>query len=133
MIFTTTTSYALRILILMANSPDKGTNALELHKALNIKLQYMRRVLTTLANKGFVISNRGRSGGFRLAKSPNEILLSDIIDAMEGLENFKGCVLGFKDCRRIDVCKMHSVWMESKNTILATFSNTRLSDLATEN
>jgi Rrf2 family protein len=129
MILTSTTSYALRILIQMAQDKKNTVSALTLHEILGIKKQYLRRILTDLVKYGFIRSSRGRNGGFELAKDPGQIYIYEVIDAIEGFSSFEGCLLGVKDCTQSPQCAMHAIWADTKDLMLRTFRSTTLSAL----
>jgi len=130
MIISKTTSYAIRILQAMARNEKEATTATILFRQLKIKENYLKRLMTTLAKQGFIKGKRGRSGGFILARPANQIFLSGVIEAVEGLESFNACILGVTDCRLSPVCAMHDVWGEIRKTMLNTSSSTTIQDLA---
>jgi Rrf2 family protein len=132
MILTSTTSYALRILINMAQDKHLIVSANTLHEILGIRRQYLRRLLTDLAKHGFIKSSRGRHGGFEFARDPGQIYIYEVIDAIEGFTSFEGCLLGVKDCTQSPQCAMHSIWADVKNMMLHTFRSTTLSALKKE-
>jgi Rrf2 family transcriptional regulator, iron-sulfur cluster assembly transcription factor len=129
MILSSTTSYALRILIQMAQDKQNIVSAKTLYDILGIKKQYLRRILTDLAKHGFVKSSRGRLGGFEFARDPDQIYIHEVIDAIEGFTSFEGCLLGVKDCNQSPQCAMHAVWADAREMMLRTFRSTTLSAL----
>jgi Rrf2 family protein len=129
MILLSTTSYAMRILIQMAQDPQKLVSAKTLHDRLGIKKQYLRRILTDLVKHGFIKSSRGRNGGFEFARDPGRIYLYEVIDAIEGFLSFEGCLLGVKDCSQSPQCTMHSIWADARDRMIHTFRSTTLSAL----
>lgn len=132
MFFSKTSTYALRVLIRMAQEENRSFSASELYHELNIKLRYLRRLMTDLTRQGFIQSTRGRNGGYMLAKSTKSIYLAEIIDAIEGFESFKTCVLGVADCKLSQVCAMHNVWQGVKADMIRTLSTTTLQDVRTQ-
>jgi len=66
--------------------------------------------LQILTNSGVVGSKKGKNGGFYLAKSPSQIKLIDIVEAIDGLDVFKSCVLGFPGCSIEKPCPVHDKW-----------------------
>jgi Rrf2 family protein len=132
MILTSTTSYALRILIQMAQDKQNMISAKTLYDILGIKKQYLRRLLTDLAKHGFIKSSRGRNGGFEFARDPGQIYIYEVIDAIEGFTSFEGCLLGVKDCNQSPQCAMHSIWADAKDMMIHTFRSTTLSALKKE-
>jgi Rrf2 family protein len=126
MIFSKSCSYALRVLMFMADKPDEVHTAPELYENLNIPNRYLRRVLTRLAKSGFIRSVRGIGGGFTFQKPIDAIYLSEVIDHFEGMDTFRDCVLGVADCKVSPHCNMHILWEETQKKILETFSHTTL-------
>ncbi len=126
MIFSKSCSYALRVLMFMAVKPDEVHTAPVLYENLRIPNRYLRRVLTHLAKSGFIRSVRGIGGGFTFQKPIDQIYLSEVIDHFEGMETFRGCVLGVADCKVSPRCNMHMLWEETQGKILETFSRTTL-------
>jgi Rrf2 family iron-sulfur cluster assembly transcriptional regulator len=130
MIFTKTTTYAIRIMICMAGEERAVFPAHYLYQHLGIHNRYLRRLLTSLTKEGFIVSTRGKNGGFALARPADQIFLSEIIQATEGLGSISGCIMGVTNCRRKEKCVMHNLWEETKVKLLAAFSGTSVKKLA---
>jgi len=126
---TKTSEYALRILAFMARKPEELYRAGYLVEKLRISDKYLRRLMTDLSKAGFIKSIQGREGGYIFNKNTSEIHLSEIIDAVEGMDKYTGCVLGFDECSDENPCVMHSVWMPVRQQLIDTFTNKTLSDL----
>ena len=129
MILSKTTEYALSVLSFMATR-NHGMYAAELlHQELQIPRQYLRRLLTDLSKKGFIVSTRGRNGGFVFAPDVSTINIAQVIDAMEGADAMNTCLLGFTACIVDHPCVMHDLWTESRSNMIATLTKTTLADL----
>lgn len=77
--------YAVRAAIELAATPDdKPVSAERLASAQEIPLNFLENILGELRTAGIVRSQRGADGGFRLARSANELTIADIIRAVEG-------------------------------------------------
>ncbi len=124
-----TSEYALRILAFMAKAPDQLYSAKFLVETLSISDKYLRRLMTDLAHAGFIKSIQGRDGGYVFAKQPGQILLSDIIEAVEGMSKYSGCVLGFNQCSDENPCVMHNTWVKVRTEFIEVFTRKSLSDL----
>lgn len=131
--FSKTTTYALRVLIFMANNDQIEITAALLSEKLKIQPQYLRRLLTDLAKVGFIQSKKGKNGGFSFAKKLNDIYLSDIIDAVEGINKFETCFLGKDDCDLIVKCAFHNLFNETRIKMIDTLKSNTLNDLKTIN
>jgi Rrf2 family protein len=127
--FSKTTTYALRILTLMAGNPAKMYTSTQLNKTLIIPKKYLQRLLTDLTRSGIVISIQGRSGGFVLSKKPEKITVASIVEAVEGLKEETSCFFGFEKCALDNPCSMHNVWNETHQNIIKLLKKTKLSDL----
>ena len=127
--FSKTTSYALTILNFMAEHDERIFSAKALHETLGIPWQYMRQLLTSLSKDGFISSAKGRHGGFKLNKSPSDITLADIVDAVEGLNVMNTCIMGFENCPFDHQCAMRETWEETRDSILKVLKNTTLASL----
>ena len=131
--FSKTTSYSLSVLSYMAEYETETMSADFLHEKLGIPYQYLRQLLTSLSEKGFIHSSRGRNGGFSFSKKISKIFLADIIEASEGLESYNKCFLGLQACPFDNQCSMHEVWQGTRENILKILKETSLADLVREN
>ncbi len=127
--FSKTTTYALRVLIFMANNDQIEITAGLLSSKLKIQPRYLRRLLTDLVKSGFIQSKRGKNGGFTFAKSINSIYLSDIIDAVEGIKKFDSCFLGNEDCDLIVKCDFHNLFNDTRKNMIDTLKTNTLHNL----
>lgn len=105
-----TAQYAIRILSYMVNKEEKIYSAAHLIKELKISDKYLRRIMTSMTKQGINESVQGRYGGFVLRKTPDKILLIDIISAVEDKSKYEGCVLGFEKCSDENPCALHNRW-----------------------
>ncbi len=125
-----TSEYAIRILSYMARDTEKKYSAKNLIEKLHISDKYLRRLMTDLSKVGLIYSKQGRNGGYFFAKSTNEITVAQIIDTVEGMDKYTGCIMGFDECSDENPCVMHLVWVKTRNTLLKTFETTTLATLA---
>jgi Rrf2 family cysteine metabolism transcriptional repressor len=95
----------------------------------DISERYLERLMTSLVTAGLVISMRGKNGGFRLAKPPKEIRLSQIIQATEGSLSPVFCVDDPGQCDRLETCATHDAWEKLKTAIFKTLDSITLEKL----
>ena len=127
--FSKTTSYTISVLSFMADHEGGKYSAKKLNEELAIPWPYLRQLLTSLSKSGFIYSVQGRNGGFLLKKPAEEIFLAEIIDAVEGLNVFGTCIMGFQKCPFNHTCAMHEVWTDTRESILNVLKNTTLAQL----
>ena len=77
--------YALRALIELAVRPDGApVSAEELGRLQGIPRGFLQAILADLRRAGVVESQRGQSGGWRMARPPGEVTVADVIRAIDG-------------------------------------------------
>jgi Rrf2 family protein len=76
--------YALRALLALAASPDERMTGEQLAAAQSLPVKFIENTLVELRRAGFVTSQRGREGGYQLARPTDEIVLADVFRALEG-------------------------------------------------
>ena len=124
-----TSEYALRILSFMINSDTDIISAKFLIKKLDVPDKYLRQLMTNLSKKGFIKSIQGRDGGYVFAKDTDSIYISEVIDSVEGLNKYHGCILGFSECSDKNPCTLHAKYAPIKNELIRFFSTTTISEL----
>jgi Rrf2 family protein len=81
----TKSDYALRALIELATIAETGAvSAEELGRRQDIPHGFLQSILADLRRAGVVVSLRGQSGGWRLARDPAEVTVADVIRAVDG-------------------------------------------------
>lgn len=119
--------YALQAILLMAVSVhDSVFPAEDISKKLNIPKEFISKILQSLTDSGIVESKKGKSGGFKLAKYPSKIKLIDIVEAIDGLESFNTCILGFPKCSSENPCPLHDKWGELRTKAYEMLSQENL-------
>ena len=127
--------YAIRAITHLACRADNETpvSAAEVGAAEGIPPYYLAKVLQSLAHAGFVESSRGREGGFRLKRSPGEIHVLEIIDAMEEKSHLtQECVLGLGECDDEDPCPLHGYWQRCRESLEFHLGDVTVADLVVE-
>jgi Rrf2 family protein len=83
--------YALRASVELALHGDGHLKTEALARSQSIPLRFLEQILLELKHARLVASQRGAEGGYRLARPPSEIVLADVIRAVEGpLANVRG-------------------------------------------
>lgn len=115
--------YALQAILLMAASGEGCVcPADEISQKLNIPKEFISKILQSLTESRLIESKKGKGGGFLLAKRPSKIKLIDIVEAIDGLDSFNTCVLGFPNCSNKNPCPVHDEWGEIRQKALSMLS-----------
>lgn len=117
------------VLFLSIKEEKQLTSAFEISKKLDVPKEFVSKVLQTLTRYDIVGSKKGKSGGFYLAKQASKIRLLDIVEAIDGLDVFKKCVLGFPGCSSEAPCPVHDKWGKLRDEAYKMLSNQTLAEL----
>ncbi len=98
-------------------------------KELNVSDKYLKRILTTLSHHSIIQSVQGRYGGFRLGKSADNINLYEIVNAVEDIDKYIGCVLGLGDCSDESPCSLHDNWIVIKEQLIHFLKETTIAEV----
>lgn len=106
-----TAEYALRVVTYLAQQPpDEAVPAIAMAAKVRVPRNYLSKILHQLARAGLLVSVRGRTGGFRLAKAPEKIRLADVVAPFEVTVTQRSCVLGRARCSESSPCGAHHEW-----------------------
>lgn len=94
-----------------------------------ISKRYLEHMMTLLRNRGLVVAERGARGGYRLVRSPEEITLGEIVEALEGTIAPVDCVRDPSVCKRAEECAVREVWDEVTDAMRDVLEGKTLDDL----
>ncbi|QQS35245.1 MAG: Rrf2 family transcriptional regulator [Ignavibacteriales bacterium] len=132
--FSTQEEYGLRLLLRIgkSNSPN-GMTIPELSELEGLTEANVAKILRVLRLAGFVESSRGQTGGYKLARTPNEILVGDVLTALGGkLYESSFCDLhaGVENiCTNSIDCSIRSLWKTIQTMLDGVLSKITLQDL----
>lgn len=129
--FSQTVEYALRAIVYMADkSPDACTTD-EIAVATKVPKPYLSKVLQNLGRNQIVRSQRGIGGGVTLVKTPAELTILDVVNAVEPIERISTCPLGLKSHGR-NLCPLHRRMDDALASVEAAFAGTTLAEVLAE-
>ena len=95
----------------------------------HISLQYLAHLITHLVAAGIIRRTPGARGGVWLARPPEEIKLSEVIEILEGSIAPVECVNNPETCTRSEFCVTRDIWGELKQAMDGVLESTTLQDL----
>ena len=130
MIISTRGRYALRVMIdLSHQDPDSYTPLKEIAARQEISEKYLENILKSLVTQGFILGLRGKGGGYRLTKSPEEYTLASILHATEGSLAAVACLEDHApECARAGQCPTRPIWEKLNNLIEDYLGSITLAD-----
>jgi Rrf2 family transcriptional regulator, cysteine metabolism repressor len=91
--------------------------------------KFLEQLLSALRKAGIVCAARGAHGGFELSRSPREITVLEVVEALEGPLAPTACD-GGSQCGRSGACAAANVWGRATDALRDVFTGTTLADLA---
>jgi Rrf2 family protein len=124
--------YALKALLHLAEASDRGLVKIhEIAEAEVIPEKFLEGILVTLKNARLVASQRGREGGYRLRRPPEEILIGEVVRIMDGpLAPFGDAVeLAQRVRSEPRHAGMFDLFLDVRNAAAAILDHTTLADV----
>ena len=112
MIVSTKGRYALRVMIDLAeHQSEKYVPLKEVAARQEISEKYLENILKVLVQNGFLEGLRGKGGGYRLTRSPDQYTVSEILMLTEGSLAPVSCLTpGASACARMANCRTYEMW-----------------------
>ena len=100
-----TAEYALRTVACLAGEAGRSEPADSLCEQTKVPRRYLHKVLQDLVHAQLVQSRSGPGGGYSLSRSPDEITILDVVNAVAPLERIRHCPLGLPS--HTSLCPLH--------------------------
>lgn len=121
--------YALRILMTAASSGEERMTIEQAAAIFGISQAHLKKVVLALTRTGFLRGIKGRSGGFVLARKPEEINLGAVLRITETDFGIFECFQPEGHCRVGGVCRLADVGNRAVAAFLAAFDEVTLADI----
>jgi len=93
---------------------------------------FLNKIIQTLAKAGLVETIRGSQGGVKLWRSPEEMTLRTVIEAIDGPIVVNRCLIGTGACTRTSYCAAHVALAKARKVFLAELEKTTVAKLVVE-
>ena len=122
--------YSLRVLIYLALDPERLVTIEDIAQSYDISKAHLMKVVHQLGLRGYVETVRGRGGGLRLARRPEEIGVGEVVRSTEEKMDIVECFDPAKsDCAIEPACRLRVVLHEALAAFLAALDRYTLADL----
>src|SRR5512143_1582425 len=127
---TVCSDYTLRVLMYLALDRTRLATIPDIATAFGISQNHLTKVVHQLARAGVVESVRGKGGGVRLARAPEEIRLGQIVRASEGDAPIVECLSGDPSaCRIAPVCRLSAILVHAFEALYDSLDRYTVADL----
>jgi Rrf2 family nitric oxide-sensitive transcriptional repressor len=121
------TDYALRVLMYAGTRKDGLVTITEVADAYNISRNHLVKVVNTLGHEGYLQTVRGKGGGFRLGKAPENVSVGKVVRTME--ENLDIIDCAGSECPILAPCKLRTALGEARDAFMRVLDGYTLADL----
>lgn len=122
--------YALRAVVEIAErNSDVPVPIRDFARAQGISTKYAKQLMNHLGKAGIVRGYRGVGGGYALARSPDNITVFDIYDALKEDVHLAPCVRDDVSCEREDSCAARDFWSGMSRVLIRELRSTSIGDL----
>ena len=118
--------------LLELRAVDGRTKSAALAERLGTTPGFLTQVLAPLVAHGWVRSDPGPTGGYRLVAAADDVTVLDVIEAVEGPTDTGRCVLEDRACGGAGaggLCALHGPWSQARQQLLSTLGATTLASL----
>ncbi|MBS0205564.1 MAG: Rrf2 family transcriptional regulator [Planctomycetes bacterium] len=129
--FSQTVEYALRAIVYLASKSPQACTTDQIAAATQVPKPYLSKVLQNLGRNDIVRSQRGIGGGVMLVKTPAELTILEVVNAVEPIERIETCPLGLKSHGR-HLCPLHRRMDDALASVESAFGSTTLAEVLNE-
>ena len=129
--FSQTVEYALRAVVYLAQNPERSCTTEEVAKATKVPSAYLAKILQGMVRSGVIRSQRGVGGGVKLARSPEELTILEVVNAVEPIQRIKVCPLGLST-HGTNLCPLHKRLDNAFAMVESAFAGTTLAEVVNE-
>ena len=131
MMISTKGRYALRVMVDLAEHDDgEYVVLMDIAERQGLSEKYLEGILASLSHGGFVHALRGRGGGYKLARKPEEYTVGSILRQTSGSFAPVACLEDTENhCDRADNCVTLPMWTKLNTLLDDFFESITLADL----
>ena len=126
--FSQSVEYALRAVVYLAQHSPAPQKTSEIAASTKVPSAYLSKVLQGLRARGIVRLQRGIGGGVSLAKSPEELTILDVVNAVDPIQRITSCPLDLQS-HGVHLCALHRRMDNAVQEMERAFDSTTLAEL----
>lgn len=126
---TAMTDYSMRLLMYLGTHPDRLCTIAEVARAHGLSEPHLMKITHRLAQAGWIETTRGKNGGMRLARRPEDIAIGSVVRDMENDLAIVECLGGMTDCLLAGQCRLTGIMQGALDKFLAHLDGYSLADI----
>jgi len=122
--------YGVRCTIDLTRYYPNSVSISQIARDLQLSNKYLEQMFSRLKAAKLVCAKKGIKGGYRLCRPPEKILVSEIIEALNGPVSLVSCVLNSKVCKLSNHCSARTLWVKMTDALNHATKGLTLKELA---
>lgn len=123
------TDFAMRMLIHLAQHPDRLCTIAEVAERYQVSEAHLMKITHQLGREGWVTTVRGKGGGMTLALPPDQIRLGEVVRSMESDFAMVECFSTGSSCMLTGACKLTGVMQGALQSFMDHLDAHTLADI----
>lgn len=117
--------YALRAMLYLAQlEPSQRAATSQIAEEQHIPPSFLAKIISQLSIAGLIHTSRGARGGVSLARTPEEISLLEVVEAIDGPIALNECTHSVSSCTFGDTCPLRALWCEAQSDLVDRLRST---------
>src|SRR5580704_17129133 len=117
----------------LASPGSQGSSsAHEIAEQYDIPIELLAKVLQRLVRRGLLASQQGTRGGYQLARTPGQISVADVIQAVDGPVTVTACSTEEGPCEQFEKCNVRDPLWRVRERILTALGECTIAELASD-
>ena len=126
--------YAMRAVVYLSElGPDRRAATSLIAEKQHIPPSFLAKIVSQLSVAGLLQTSRGARGGVSLARSPDEISLLEVIEAIDGPILLNECVANKGACTFGETCVLRPVFCDAQSQLVSQLGNTTFGEVISTN
>lgn len=121
--------YALRLLMTLAVRAPEKVPVQQIATLYGVSENHLSKVATTLVREGFILSERGRTGGLVLARAADRICVGEVVRALKRDDPVVECFGPDKSCLILPACGLRHALAEAQAAFYTALDGYTLADI----
>jgi Rrf2 family protein len=111
--------YALRAMIYLANmEPTRRAATSQIAEIQHIPPSFLAKIISQLSIAGLIHTSRGARGGVSLSRSPEEISVLEVVEAIDGPIALNECTVSEGACIFGEDCLIRPIWCDAQSELV---------------
>ena len=121
--------YAVRAVYHLSKlGPEQRAATSQIAQEQQIPPSFLAKIVSQLSVAGLLQTSRGARGGVSLARSPEEISLLEVVEAIDGPIRLNECAHSDGMCAFTDDCPLVPIWQDAQRDLVERLGNAKFSD-----